>query len=338
MSKFGRARVLAVTIVGVALVLGGLWLMAQSGDKNGKQFVAIFDDVTGLVNHSSVLHRGVRVGEITEIQGEGDGWRQASLTVNLDADSDMKLTSDASVTLRLKSVLGEMFLDLDPGHSSQPLDGPITRTHRDTSFDRLIYSGAEAVKDIQGAQETKEVVDRLKRLVQTSGTDVVAIATDARTLLDTLNSKVDTINTIISNLDQITASQDGNEGKLGDQLVQINSVIASARRTLANHHDQLVDLTKTLQRLLDATDLSKLDEQLSKLPEYFDKIYSGIRTANALVRHCIPSAAYLIPFPIDAAQQAYQDAYEWSKNPVTQALWLNILNAYLGAGQPGCAS
>lgn len=337
MSKWGRARVLVVTIVGVAVVVGGLWLMAQSGDKNGRQFDAIFDDVTGLVNHSSVLHRGVRVGEVTDIQGEGDEWRQARLTINLDRNSNLApLTSDAVVTLRLKSVLGEMFLDLDPGNSPEPLTEPITRTHRDTSFDRLIYSGAEAIKDIQGAQETKEVVDRLKRLVQTSSTDVVAIAADASILLDTLNSKVDTINTIISNLDQITASQDGNAGKLGSQLVQVNAIIADARRVLANHHDQLVNLTKTLQRLIDTTDLAKLDEQLSKLPEYFDKIYEGMRVVNAIVNRCMPADGYQIPFPIDAAQKAYEDAYKWSQNPLTQALWLNILNAYLGAGQPGC--
>lgn len=338
MSKLKNVRVLAVTIAGVVVVLFGLWLMAQSGDKNGRQFDAIFDDVTGLVNHSSVLHRGVRVGEVTDIQGEGQGWRQARLTVNLDRDSGMNLTSDATVTLRLKSVLGEMFLDLDPGHSSQPLDGPVTRTHRDTSFDRLIYSGAEAIKDIQGAQETKEVVDRLKRLVETSSTDVVAIAHDARTLLDTLNSKVDTINTIISNLDQITASQDGNEGRLGSQLVQINAILGDARRTLATHHDQLVDLARTLQRILDTTDLSKLDEQLTKLPEYFDKVYAGVRVVNALVNHCMPAEGYLIPFPVDMAQKAYQGAYEMSQKPILRALWLNILNAYLGAGQPTCSS
>lgn len=336
MSRFKNVRVLAVTIAGVLVVLFGLWLMAQSGDRSGRQFDAIFDDVTGLVNHSSVLHRGVRVGEVTEIQGEGPGWRQARLTMNLDRSSDLKLTSDATVTLRLKSVLGEMFLDVDPGHSPEPLDGTITRTHRDTSFDRLIYSGAEAIKDIQGAQETKEVVDRLKRLVQTSSGDVVAIAHDARTLLDTLSSKTDTLNTIISNLDQITASQDGSEGRLGAQLVQINAILGDARRILANHRDQLVDLAKTLQRILDTTDLSKLDEQLTKLPEYFDKVYEGVRVVNAIVNHCMPAEGYLIPFPVDAAVKAYQDAYKWSQNPIMQALWLNILNAYLGPGRPAC--
>lgn len=336
MSSFGRLRMLAVTAVGVAVVVAGLWLMAQSGDKNGRQFEAVFDDVTGLVNHSSVLHRGVRVGEITEIAGEGEGWRQAMLTINLDRDADIEVTSDATLTLRLKSVLGEMFLDLDPGHSSEPLTEPITRTHRDTSFDRLIYSGAEAFKDIQGAQQTKEVVDRLKQLVQTSSTDVVAIAHDARILLDTLNSKVDTINTIISNLDQITASQDGNEGRLGAQLVQINATLSNARRLLASHEDQLVSLANTLRRIIDTTDLTKLDEQLSKLPEYFDKIYSGIRTANAVVRHCVPALGYQIPFPVNAAQNAYMDAYKWSQDPIMRTFWLTILDAYLGAGQPTC--
>lgn len=336
MSKFKNVRVLAVTFVGVAVVVAGLWLMAQSGDKEGRQFQAVFNDVTGLVNHSSVLHRGVRVGEVTQIEGEGEGWREAMLTINLDRDSGVDVTADATLTLRLKSVLGEMFLDLEPGHSPKPLTEPITRTHRDTSFDRLIYSGAEAFKDIQGAQQTKEVVDRLKRLVQTSSTDVVAIAHDARILLDTLNSKVDTINTIISNLDQITASQDGNEGRLGAQLVQINAILTNSRRVLAKHHDQLVSLSKTLQRVIDTTDLSKLDEQLTKLPEYFDKIYSGIRTANAVVRHCVPAMGYIVPFPVDAAQKAYADAYKWSQNPVMRAFWLTILDAYLGAGQPSC--
>jgi len=331
-------RVLIPTLIGVAVVLFGLVMMVRSGGTKGDKFRAVFDDVTGLVNHSPVLHRGVRVGEVVQIEGEGSGWRQAMLTVKMDPDSGVQVDSDATMTLRLKSLLGEMFLDLDPGHSGEPLTSPITTTHRDTSFDRLIYSGAEAFKNLSGAEETKQIVDELKQTLQVSSGDVVRITSNARVLLDTLVAKDQTIATIISNLDNITTSVDNDAGKLGDTIVSINGIVSNVRTQLAKNHDRIVEMTDLLKRVVTNTDLAKLDEQLTKLPEMFDKAYEGMRVIDALMHHCTPAMGYLTILPWDAAQNGYALAEQWSKNPVLRTFWTKILSTYLNnPPPPGCA-
>lgn len=73
-------------------------------------------DIKGLVVGSSVLLRGVRVGEVTDIRSRLD-----DATINFYVKGDHKIPVDTDVRLENLSALGEAFVGLAP----RTVDGPV---------------------------------------------------------------------------------------------------------------------------------------------------------------------------------------------------------------------
>ncbi len=324
-----RVRVLATAVAGCLLVLGGLLAMMTPG--GGTQRVeAHFANVLGLVNRSTVLYKGVRVGEISRIDPLGRTGNRAKLTVTFEQGSEIDLRKDAAVALRLKTVLGELYLDLDPGKSSEPLEGPITRTHTDISLDRLIYSGADMITDLQDSDAVQVMIVQSRELIETSGGDVTAVAANTKTLADGLADRSDEIGRIIANLDQITAASEGRSDALGAALAQAAAALADVRNLLVRNRARIDQLVRTVRKVVDASDLAEVDAQLAQAPRYLDQIYSGIRTVNAVLNHDVPALGILPGLPTSAAQDFYAEVEKWGKNPVMRKILIAVLQSYLG--------
>jgi virulence factor Mce-like protein len=326
-----RTRVIIVSVVGVVAVFVGLWAMTSGGGA-GQSVEAVFSNVTGLVNHSVVLHKGVRVGEVTSIEPYGKGGEKALLRVAFDPDVDLTLRKDAGLVLRLKSVLGEMFLDLDPGKSPEPLEGGrITRTHRDTSLDRLVYAGAGIARDLQAAEETRLVVNELRALVESSGGDVLAITANTRKFVDGLSTRAAALSTIIANLDALTSGTEGNAGALGGAIVTVRDTLVSVRGLLERNQARIEALIRLLDNVISEADPAVVDRQLAQAADYVDKIYQGIRIMHAVLNHDIPALGFLIAVPASLPDDFYGQIEAWSKNPVLRKVLIRILEGYLGS-------
>src|SRR5437588_6293692 len=75
------------------------------------------ETAAGLYPGSDVMIAGSRAGGVEDIKASENG---ALVTIIIDSDH-APVRKDATVTLRPKSLLGEKYLALDPGRSSQTL-------------------------------------------------------------------------------------------------------------------------------------------------------------------------------------------------------------------------
>lgn len=329
----GRFKVIATSLVAAAILLTGLVLMA-SASATGETFEAHFDDVIGLNNNAQVMHQGVKVGEITSIEPLDGGGREAKLTVTLQDGADLELQTDAEAVLRLKTLLGELFLDLDPGQSGQPLSGPIelAQTHRDTSIDTILYQGAALYDDVAAAEETKFVIDQFKALVESSGDDIRAITRNTRTLTDGLTEREAVATRIISNLDTLTAATDGRAEELGLAIQDVNATLAKVRDLIVRNRGQIQTLLATINNVIDTLDLEKLDALLAKVPSVIDELDRGTLVLRALLQHRIPALGNLILTPANAAESTYNKAEHIAQtNPFMRDLLVRALESYLGS-------
>lgn len=332
-----RIRMILVAAVGVLIMLGGLFFMARSSSGSDRtQFVAEFDNVIGLANNSQVLYRGVKIGEVTSIDlKEGTGGSVALVKVSIDEGSSVEVTADASLVLRLKSILGELFLDLDPGSSPKPLDRSValTKTHRDTSLDQILFQGAALYGDVKAAEQTKSVVDQAKALIESSDGDITAITDNSRQIVEGLTSRVGAVNNIITNLDILTASTEGRSAELGVAIDEVNRNLARVRDTLARNNDRIKNLLETINGIAVTTDLTRLDEQLAKAPEYIDKLDHGLLLLRAVMHHKIPIWATTPTLqgmtPADFLGNLEKLRKE---NPFLAGIMAGVLELYLGAG------
>lgn len=326
----GRYRALTTAVVGVAAILAGLWFMARTtnGD-TGRRFTAEFDNVVGLVNNSPVLQQGVKVGEVVDIAVKpGSGGKIAVLTVQLQEDEDISLTSETTLVLRLKSILGEFFLDLDPGSSPDPLDTskPVTNTHRDTSLDQILYQGAALFEEVRAAEQTKSLAHEVRSLLETSGDDLNAITENTKLIVESLNTRVESVSRIIQNLDVLTASTEGKAGELGVAIDDANRMLANLRRTLADNNERIKGLLETVNELVAAADTALLDEQLAKLPEYIDKLDHGLLIVRAFLQHKIPLLSVMPALKMDLGEDALAQAKALhNSNPFAAKLLADFL-------------
>jgi phospholipid/cholesterol/gamma-HCH transport system substrate-binding protein len=105
-------------------------------DSRGLPFVPTYDvqavlaDAESLGKTGDVRLAGVLVGRVHErhIEVLPDGQTRAVLTLALDKSLE-PLAADSRVQMRAISTLGGSYVELLPGHSRQPLRGPLDGTH-----------------------------------------------------------------------------------------------------------------------------------------------------------------------------------------------------------------
>src|SRR5947199_7624001 len=78
---------------------------------------AVFDSVAGLDKKSAVRVAGVRVGKVTDIRLRPDG--KAEVTMELDRD--VQLHQNAAAHVANLGLLGEKYIELDPGSANLPV-------------------------------------------------------------------------------------------------------------------------------------------------------------------------------------------------------------------------
>ena len=114
-------------IVGI-FVLAGLAAIAYLSASLGgvsyggpaqMELVATFDEIGGLKPRSQVVVGGVKVGEVTSVELDGDFRARVSLWV----DASLEIPDDSSASILTAGVLGDQYLALEPG-GSEDLLGP----------------------------------------------------------------------------------------------------------------------------------------------------------------------------------------------------------------------
>ncbi len=135
------SRDLAVGLF-VLLGLGAIaYLSLQVGGLNtsgGLELHATFTQIGGLAERSPVVISGVKVGKVTKIELSDD----LRARVTLDVDKGLQLPTDTSASIRTAGLLGNQFIELEPGAEEQLLQegNEITLTESALSIEKIVGS------------------------------------------------------------------------------------------------------------------------------------------------------------------------------------------------------
>lgn len=118
----------------LSLNLGG---MTFSGN-GGLALHATFNQIGGLAERAPVVISGVKVGKVTKIELGQD----LRARVTLDVDSKLELPVDTSASIRTSGLLGDQFVELEPGAEDELLapGGEIALTESALSIEKLVGS------------------------------------------------------------------------------------------------------------------------------------------------------------------------------------------------------
>jgi len=116
----------------LSINLGGL---SYSGD-GGLLLQARFDQIGGLAVRAPVVIAGVKVGKVKQIVLDGD----MRAKVTLEVDEKLQLPVDTTASIRTAGLLGNQFIELEPGADDKLL-GPgdtIALTESALSIEKLV--------------------------------------------------------------------------------------------------------------------------------------------------------------------------------------------------------
>jgi len=131
----------------LSLRVGGL------ENKGGLVLYASFAQIGGLAERAPVVISGVKVGKVTKIELADD----LRARVTLDVDDKLQLPVDTSASIRTAGLLGDQFIELEPGAEDQLLSsgGEIGLTESALSIEKLVGSLVHNA-DLGGDEEASE--------------------------------------------------------------------------------------------------------------------------------------------------------------------------------------
>lgn len=109
-----QTQLIAFLLGGVGLFVGMAYVLGVWGTSSRVSYHALLDDAAGIVASNAVKVAGVQVGKVETVGVEGN---QARLALRIDAD--LQLYENSTVSVRAKSLLGEKYIQLDPGQPDQ---------------------------------------------------------------------------------------------------------------------------------------------------------------------------------------------------------------------------
>lgn len=312
--------------VAVLLLVAATVQLSQDDDAARDHIVvAHFDDASPLVKGGTVKADGVIIGEITDIRLDGGA---AAVSMRLDADA-LPLRNDATATIRAKSLLGERYVDIDPGSAKAgEMEAPGTIT-----ADRA--SSAEDLQDVlnsldaptssslaallttlgEGGRGQGESVRRaLRRLAPTSAelADLGVILKDQN---QTLAAVIDQLTPVLTalgdadgkSLDRVVAAAEvalssvaGRRRALDLTLRRLPAALRTFRTTVTSLTGVSDDASATLRGLRPVT--SKLPAIATELRSFANaadpalaSLPEVLRTAETLIEKATPVVERLGP-------------------------------------------
>ncbi|MCH9680265.1 MAG: MlaD family protein [Deltaproteobacteria bacterium] len=236
-----------------------LWLAQTIGAIGGRGGVAYevrLEHAAGLVANNAVKIAGVEVGRIASIEVDHD-----IAVLNLMVDEEIALHTDATAIVRAKSLLGEKYLQLEPGLRDSPvLDSGGVITNVETHFEvdevlnalQPLLGGEDSIAGVLGplAERLAELLDDA---TGRSGTPPIITRAQIDTLVEDIQVTSATARRIVSD----------NESDLRAIVKGTRKLVEDPRfsRVLARADSMSATLDERLPQLLDRSEsaLTKLE-------------------------------------------------------------------------------
>jgi phospholipid/cholesterol/gamma-HCH transport system substrate-binding protein len=282
-----------ITLVGVSYVGARYARLDRLVYDSAYQVKAEFAQSGGIFVGAEVSYRGVKVGQVSDMQLTRDG-----VDVVLDIDKgESKIPADTLALVANKSAVGEQYVDLEPRHDTGPYlhDGsrittpntevPKTTTEILTSVDQFVNSVPQ---------------DDLRTVVSELGAGFKGTGPDLAQIIDTSNSFIQAAN---QNFGVTTALIRDSNTVLRTQADK-GSAIRSFAQNLALFSGVIADNDKALRALIDngsatANELRTFLEQ--NQVDLGGLINNLVTTGQVVVKHLDGIRQILVLYPYEVA-------------------------------------
>ena len=281
-----RTRILP--LLALAAVVVGCFALLGGGDDTRRVTMRL-DNAAGLRDGSPVKIGGVDVGEVREVEITG----RREVRIEMEVDPDLApVRRDARVAITAANLLGEKYVELDPGRSGAPLAQPeISRARVATTVDldqvldtldlptrtRLAILINETARALGGrTRDTQSTIEALPGAFQDAGRLLDDLVGQNRVLEQAIHRSDRFVTALAGDRDELTRVVDRAGAAMtatAERRRELGATLERLPGTLASLNGFLGELDRTTgplgsaARALTATS-SPLERTLAELPGF----------------------------------------------------------------------
>ena len=262
--------VLVVALVGAAALLAGA---KEEKSGSGQTVKIVFDNAFGLTEGGDFRVGGVKAGKTTKFTATKDSPPKAEVTAEISETGFGDFREDATCTIKPQSLIGEYYVDCQPGKSDQKLPGGRIELERTTST---------IPPDLVNNVMRRPYRERLRLIITELGTGLAGRPEDLQEVLKRAHPGLrETSKTL-----QI----------LGDQNRIIENFIKDSDTVVAQLEARKREVTRFIEEAGDtaaisATRRAELRETFKKLPGFLAELRPTMASLEGLADEQIPLLA-----------------------------------------------
>jgi phospholipid/cholesterol/gamma-HCH transport system substrate-binding protein len=247
---------------------------------------ALFRDASGVFEKSRVQTAGISVGQIEKRELDT---ATAKARITMRMKPEIKLWENAAVSKKSASLLGEYYLEIDPGTPFAIVDGERRAMRQLKDGDQIkIVREPTAMGDLMADIGTllpilRDILEDVRKL--TSGT-ISNIAENVNQLIET-NSEVlerllNRVDHIAANVENVTTTE---ADDVKESIKNVRNITESIKSIVGTTQAQVEGpdggLTRSAERI--RTTLDSLDRTMKNLEKVTDRLEKGEGTAGRLL-------------------------------------------------------
>jgi len=293
MRSFRSRNPIPIGIAGIVVIALGLTVAMFSDDLpiigGGTSYSAEFSEAAGLQPDDEVRIAGVKVGKVTDVELDGD---KVLVTFKV---KDAWVGDDSSAAIKIKNVLGQKYLALEPdGRDVLDPSTPIPRDRTVAPYD--VLEAFRGLAETTNAIDTSQLAQSFEVISQTFGDtpdDVRGALTGLSQLSQTISSRDQQLATLLANTRKISgtlADRDAEVVKLLQDGNALLEMINDRREAISTLLSGTQDLAQELAGLVGDNQkqlgpvLTSLDQLTGMLQRNQDALGQGIKNMAPFVR------------------------------------------------------
>ncbi len=328
-SLIGLMLLVSLGILGIFI----LWVKNFSFGSGRYQATIIFPNAGGMIQGTRVAYRGVKIGQVTDVEPQADG-----VAIGVEISSDLLIPSNSRIEAVQAGLVGETSIDITPLESlppqediAKPLDpdcepaliicnGSILPGENLLDVNALIRSTLR-ISNFLGDPETTTVVKSIAQNASDSLSSISEILAEFQKSggMDNLNS---TLNSVNLAADEITVlltevRQKGSVDTLNSTLASVGALseeirtflaanqtnLASTLQNIAQTSDQLRLIAKSLTPIVQRVEQGELLDNLEDLSANATALSANLRNFSAQLED--PQTIMMLQQTLDSARSAF---------------------------------
>jgi phospholipid/cholesterol/gamma-HCH transport system substrate-binding protein len=265
-AKVGLFVVLA--FAGLGVVATTLEPLKFKKEFKNLKYSIVFSNVAGLEKDAPVRVAGVTVGKVVSVDVKGD-----KAVVEIVFLKPIKIYRNAKASIETMGLMGEKYVELDPGHPPAPLLPPnsvIENTKVPASMDEVMTSVNELLEKFNQSLTTPDGKNRLAIIMDNVAKLTKDIDTTISQINSVLNSNKETVSKILKNTLALTSVL---KEELPQVMDNVNTLTTQLSQMAVENRDDIrqtvISLKKAVQRAPEIAD--RLDNLTAKLQELLNE-------------------------------------------------------------------